>query len=225
MRQLREDVWVAPVAPGLWVHSTTRRQDDGSYLAATGMLMETKNGSVLFDTGWNIKQTEALLSWAQRDLHKPVSKAVITHWHKDKMGGIPLLVKRHIPVFANERSLPIAKKEKDPLPQVVSNLSKAPLRDASGYELFYPGPGHTSDNIVAYFPQQKVLYGGCFVKSTDASTMGYIKEASLSEWPTSVKRVQKTYPHIKIAVPGHGTIKGDGLQHTLTMLKKANAKR
>ena len=32
-------------------------------------------------------------------------------------------------------------------------------------EPFYPGPGHTEDNIVVYFRKRNLLFGGCLLKT------------------------------------------------------------
>ncbi len=32
-------------------------------------------------------------------------------------------------------------------------------------EVFYPGEGHSKDNITIWIPEYKVLFGGCFNKN------------------------------------------------------------
>ena len=57
---------------------------------------------------------------------------------------------------------------------------------------FYPGPGHTTDNIVISFPG--VLYGGCLIKSMEAKDLGFTGDAKLDAWPEAVRRVSQRYP-------------------------------
>ena len=97
--------------------------------------------------------------------------------------------------------------------KVVAELETKPKRDYAGFELFYPGAGHARDNIVVWFPQQKVLFGGCFIKSVTATNLVNIADAVLSEWTPAIKRLQKKYKNIRTVVPGHGTIQGDSLAH------------
>ena len=33
------------------------------------------------------------------------------------------------------------------------------------FQTYYGGQGHTPDNIVIWFDKEKILYGGCLVKS------------------------------------------------------------
>ena len=88
-------------------------------------------------------------------------------------------------------------------------------------ELAYLGGGHTVDNIVAWIPEKKILFGGCMVKSMRARNLGNITEADLDEWPKTLKRVKERYSNAEIAVPGHGRPDGIGLiDHTISLLKR-----
>ena len=86
--------------------------------------------------------------------------------------------------------------------------ASAPRTDASGFELFYPGAGHTADNVVAYFPAAGVLFGGCLVKSDTATTVGNVADADVDAWPQTVARVRARYPEVDRVVPGHGAVSG-----------------
>ena len=41
-------------------------------------------------------------------------------------------------------------------------------------EAFYPGPGHSPDNIVVWIPEARVLFGGCLVKSAGAKGLAAV---------------------------------------------------
>jgi len=91
---------------------------------------------------------------------------------------------------------------------------------------YFPGEGHTSDNIVAWLPNQQILHGGCFVKSVAADGMGYVGDANLSEWPNSIRRVMHTFGTAKIVIPGHDEWSDTkALQHTLDLLEKHAAEK
>jgi len=72
--------------------------------------------------------------------------------------------------------------------------------------VYYPGAGHTEDNIVVWLPKEKILFGGCLVKSLHAKHLGYTEDAVISEWPNSIQKIINRYPDIKLVVPGHGSI-------------------
>jgi metallo-beta-lactamase class B len=86
---------------------------------------------------------------------------------------------------------------------------------------YFPGAGHTSDNIVVWLPNQQILHGGCFVKSVSAFGLGYIGEANLSEWGNSVRRVIREFGTANLVIPGHDEwTDTKALDHTLQLLSK-----
>jgi metallo-beta-lactamase class B len=205
--RLSDDVQVTRVAPGLWMHVTWAPLADGTLYPANGMLLETADGSVLFDTGWNDAQTRALLAWAQRDLHRPVRRAYVTHAHNDRIGGVAALRRAGVPVAGLARTGEIARAQGVAAPDALPGLDAAPVREG-GYELFYPGPGHAPDNVVVWFPEQRVLFGGCLVKADTATTVGNVADADVPNWPRAVARVRQSYPAARLVVPGHGAPSG-----------------
>ena len=67
-------------------------------------------------------------------------------------------------------------------------------------QVFYPGPAHTPDNVVVYFPDRKLLFGGCMIIRWDQ--IGNRSDADLDSWPVSVKSLSQF--DVNILVPGHG---------------------
>ena len=68
---------------------------------------------------------------------------------------------------------------------------------------FYPGEAHTRDNIVTWIPAEATIFGGCMVKSIDASK-GNLADANVKAWPTTIRAIRSKYPSAKIIIPGHG---------------------
>jgi len=60
-----------------------------------------------------------------------------------------------------------------------------------------------TDNIVIWFEKDRILYGGCLVKSTEAIDLGYTKEANLAEWPKTIKKIQNKFGTPAYIIPGH----------------------
>ena len=80
---------------------------------------------------------------------------------------------------------------------------------------FYPGAGHTKDNIVVAIEPAHILFGGCLIKSAENSSMGNIADADVAAWKPSVENVQRWFPNPKWILPGHGEVGGSELyQHT-----------
>jgi metallo-beta-lactamase class B len=89
----------------------------------------------------------------------------------------------------------------------------------------YFGAGHTADNVVAWLPSQKILFGGCLIKSLDSQSLGNTADGDLQAYPTTLQKVLAAYNHATIVVPGHGDWGGpDLIEHTLKLAAGANAK-
>lgn len=92
------------------------------------------------------------------------------------------------------------------------------------FETFYPGEGHAPDNIVVWLEKEKILHGGCFVKSSEATDLGNIKESNLRAWPVSLEKTKKKFPKPAYIIPGHQDWTGTkSIDHTLELLKKTKA--
>lgn len=94
------------------------------------------------------------------------------------------------------------------------------------FSAFYPGEGHSKDNIVVWFTKARILYGGCFVKSTEAKDLGNLNDANPSAWPASIKKVKANFPSPLFIIPGHqGWASLESLDYTTELLKLHNKKR
>ena len=90
-------------------------------------------------------------------------------------------------------------------------------------ELAFLGGGHTVDNIVAWVPAKKILFGGCLIKSQNAKNLGNVEEADLINYPSTLKKVREKYSQAKIVVPGHGRPGGIELvDHTIELCNNKN---
>ncbi len=89
-------------------------------------------------------------------------------------------------------------------------------------EVYYPGAGHTVDNLVVWLPEKKLLFGGCLVRSLEWQSLGFIGDAVISQWADSISKLQSKYNNVEMVVPGHGAV-GDRsiLDHTFSLAKQA----
>lgn len=221
MQMLSPRVYVAELAPGLWVHTTVGTLGDGSLYAANGALLEEGTRSILFDTGWTPEEAGTLLHWARVTLRHPVYKAYVTHFHNDRLGGAAELEKRHIPVYASTLTIDLARETKMPIPDHPIDLPSSPTAVGRDAIIFYPGPGHTRDNLVVYFPAERVLYGGCFVKWDNAQSLGNLGDADVQAWPKSLKRMEDAFPEFKLVIPGHGPVGRNAVERTAKLLTQS----
>ncbi|HJW08345.1 MAG TPA: subclass B1 metallo-beta-lactamase [Holophagaceae bacterium] len=218
MQRIGPGLWVAPLAKGVWVTSFTHRLDKDTMYPANGLVVDAADGAMLVDPGWEPAQAKALLAWAQRTLTHPVRRAIITHSHEDRSAGIAVLAEAGIPSYGLARTRELLLQKRRAPVEALPDLETKPWRGAGGLEVRFPGPGHAPDNLVVWVPSAKVLYGGCLLKSTTAPGLGNLEDADLDQWPRTMHRVREAYPDVRIQVPGHGTVEGDAIAHTLELL-------
>ena len=82
------------------------------------------------------------------------------------------------------------------------------------------GEGHTRDNVVSYFLDEKVLFGGCLIKSLK-SGKGNLADANTAEWSNTVKTIKRQFKDVEMVIPGHGKPGGiELLDYTIEMFKE-----
>jgi metallo-beta-lactamase class B len=213
-----QELKVTRISEGVYVHTSFKELETGLF-PSNGLVIETSESVILIDTPWDIPQTKQLLKWIKENTGKPASHCVVTHSHDDRVSGIPLLAEGNTTIIAYRETAEKLAQLGYPKPKEFDG--ELELKTGSvRLNLFYPGEGHTSDNIVVWLPEQRILFGGCFVKSTDSKGLGNIADANLKAWPESIRNVQKKFSEPLIIVPGHqGWQSNQSLEHTLKLLK------
>ncbi|MGI6582764.1 MAG: MBL fold metallo-hydrolase [bacterium] len=132
-----------------------------SNLTFSAFIVQTQAGPVLIDTGF--QHTAAQL--AETIKHYNPDLLVITHFHGDHTGGLPL-VKSMLPDI-------VIAAHKDEVP----SLSFPVERKLENGEEVVPGlkvihvPGHTDGNIALLFGEEKALIAGDCIFGTEAGEL------------------------------------------------------
>ncbi len=208
---------VEPVGPDVWIHSTDHPIEGYGTIVSNGLLVDTVDGLVLVDTAWTDEKTVWLLDWAEKNVGEPVTDAIITHAHFDKMGGVRALHERGVKTWA----LPLTNRlaPANDLVPTTHTLSESQTFHQT-LEIFFPGPGHSPDNLVVYVPAERLLHGGCLIRPGGASNLGNTGDADISAWDTSVRAVQKRFPKARHILPSHGDLGGKRLlKHTIELVE------
>ncbi|GAB3194926.1 glyoxylase-like metal-dependent hydrolase (beta-lactamase superfamily II) [Pontibacter aydingkolensis] len=144
-----------------------------------------------------------------------------THWHEDKIGGMAAMQQQGVPVVTSKLTAILAVENGKGTPDITFATDTTFTVGGQRFEVYYPGGGHTLDNVVVYLPQQKILLGGCLVKDLQTNTLGYTGDADLGNWPTATRNVQQRFPKANVVVSSHGPW-GDktALSHTLDLLQQ-----
>ncbi|MBD2714139.1 subclass B1 metallo-beta-lactamase [Microvirga sp. STR05] len=211
---------VRRIAPDVFVHTSYRRYPGtAAPVPSNGLIISTSKGAVLLDTAWDPDQTLELLRWVADSLHQRVRLVVISHAHEDRLGGLAVLRANHINVYSTPLTAKRAAKLGFGTPTPAIKPYTVIKAGRTRLELFFPGAGHAPDNMVAWLPKQRVLFGGCLVKEAAAPNLGNIDEANLKQWPATVRKVAARYPKAETVVPGHGQWGSSNLlTHTLELL-------
>jgi glyoxylase-like metal-dependent hydrolase (beta-lactamase superfamily II) len=195
---------------------------DGKWFPANGLHIVTENGIILLDAPWTEDYTRILIDSLENKYHKKITFCIATHFHDDRTGGLEVLKAHGVKTWSSRQTLEWCKTKGEK--QADFTFEKDTVFDFGNIHLetFYPGAGHSPDNIVVWIPEKKILYGGCFVKSTEAENLGNLSDANVSEWKKGVEKVIKKFPHPAYIIPGHfGWENKKSLEYTLRLLKAA----
>ena len=204
---------------------TTYNTYQESQVPANGMYLLTDNGVVMFDTPWDTTQFQPLLDSIKLKHNKTVLMCFATHWHSDKTAGLEYYrqqgIKTYTTVLTDELSRKNNKKRAEFL---MANDTVFHIGQYL-FETYYPGQGHTLDNIVIWFKKEKILYGGCLIKGADAADLGYLDDGNLTAYAATLKKVRQKCREPKFIVIAHSDWKNiNSLKHSLIMAKELKKK-
>ena len=192
----------------------------GVKISANAMYVVTDKGAVLFDAPWDKTQFQPLLDSIKKKHNKNVVMVFATHSHDDRAGGLDFYRKKGIETYSGKLTDEILKNKKEPRAEFVIPNDTVFTVGQYKFEMYYPGKGHAPDNIVAWFGKEKILYGGCFIKSAEAKDLGYLGDADVKEWEKSIIKVQSKFKNPKYVIPGHdGGTTNKSISQTLRLVQ------
>ena len=220
---------VTPLNDKVYVH-TTYGLYQNEPVPSNGLIIKTNDGAVLVDTGWDTDSiadnTQQLIQWVKDNLHQPIRLCIATHAHGDRVGGTGALRRARVRVVSTPVTAKNSAKEGYPSPEGILPSDTTFTIGGEPIRCYFPGEGHTSDNIVVYLPNQRILHGGCLVKSVAAFGMGFLGDANLSQWGNTIRNVKAQFGTARIIVPGHEEWSdAKSLDHTLKLIDKYLATR
>jgi metallo-beta-lactamase class B len=230
LRQIRKDIFVIThVFP--W--------------PANSLIAEMANSDlVLVGSPYTPEATNEVLAWMTKHFGKRKIIAINTGYHVDNLGGNSALIEHGITVYGSDLTAQLLQERGEQTRQVLLGMLKG-IANARYYkaqaeipyvaptqlfpiaqglklsfgseqvEVYYPGPSQAPDKVVVYFPEKKVLFGGCMVLGGDQ--IGNTSDADLKNWPDAVRKLEQF--DAEIVVPGHGDRLDAGLiEHTIALL-------
>lgn len=211
-------LWLFLLASGANAQLDLTKISDSSYIFTTyqtykqarisshGLLKLTSTGVVMIDTPWDTTQFQPLLDSVKLKFNLPVVLVLSTHWHEDRTAGLDYYRKKGIATYSTYATKNLCAEHQFPQATYTFEGDTTFHIGNTVFETFYPGAGHSSDNIVVYFPADRLLVGGCFVKSAEAQDLGNLSDANIGMWRVAAKTLINKYPKVKTVIPGHQKI-------------------
>jgi metallo-beta-lactamase class B len=212
---------------------------------ANSLLIEMANSDlVMVGSTYTPEAMSSLLDWADARFGRRPITAINTGYHVDNLGGNAALVRRGVPIYGATETADLLQRRGERARKVVLDLitDKASsvyrahahmvllpptrlfvlpegLRLRFGNEevvVFWPGPSQAPDKVVVYFPERRLLFGGCMILGGDK--IGNVADADMSNWPGAVRALLRF--SADVVVPGHGErLDAQLVQHTLDLLQ------
>jgi metallo-beta-lactamase class B len=198
-----KDLIVTQITENSFIHTSFLQTNDFGNVPCNGLIVRNGNEAIVFDTPTNDKNSEELIKWIGETLLCKINAIIPTHFHDDCLGGLKAFDENEIPSYAYFKTIELVKANSFVVPKNGFRDSLIlKVGDENIIAKFF-GEGHTKDNVVGYFPGENVMFGGCLIKELDASK-GYLGDANVADWSSTVENVKRTYPDVKVVVPGHG---------------------
>jgi len=155
---------------------------------------------ILLDTGAGVDDYVPLFGryLDERGWSQP-SRVVLTHRHRDHLGGVPQLRERY-------RGLRVAKMiyRDEGLPENVENLADGARIEGDGATLIaIHTPGHASDHLCYYLEEEKAVFTGDVVLG-GSTTVIPAEDGDLLDYLNSLKRLQGL--DVQRIYPAHGPV-------------------
>lgn len=200
---------LVPLKPNLYV------VEDTYYAAENSMVYVGRDHVTVIGATWSPATAELLLAEIKKITPKPVTEVVLQNHDLDRTGGNATFRKIGAKLIAIAATRDLLAKEG--VQQIADTRKFAPdypdvpivlpdtivgndftLQDGAIRGLWL-GASHKPDDIFVWFPNEKVLYGGCALKPA----LGNLNGADLVEYPKTLNKLKALNLPIEIVVAGH----------------------
>ena len=215
-----ESLEIRQISDHVYQHTSFLQTESFGKVACNGMIVFDKNEAIIFDTPPDNKTSLELIKWVENGLNFKIKAIIPTHFHEDCLGGLEAFHQHKIPSYANNLTIKFATLNNSAIPiNGFDQIMQLKLGNKKVLAEFF-GEGHTKDNVIGYFPDEKILFGGCLIKESGANK-GNLADANINAWPLTVTKLKEKYPDVEIVIPGHGKIGGLELfDYTIKLFQK-----
>jgi metallo-beta-lactamase class B len=216
--RISDDLELIKISENAFLHVSFSESEVYGRFSSNGLIFINNGDAFLFDTPATNSLTRVLTDYLTDSLKLKIVGFVPNHWHSDCMGGLAYLKSIGIESWASQKTIDIANKMDLPLPAHGFSDSLILEIGDKTIECYYPGPGHSTDNIVVWIQSEKILFAGCMIKDMKSTGLGNTTDSDLAKWPVTIEKVISRFGNAKIVIPGHGQHGDAGLlKHTLAL--------
>ena len=170
----------------------------------TNTYLVGRRDPILIDTGAGVPDYMPLLEHylGERGWTQP-SRVILTHRHRDHLGGVPSLRAR----FKGLRVSKMRHRDAD-LPEPIEDLRAGETVHGDGATLMpVYTPGHASDHLCYYLVEEKALFTGDVILG-NSTTVIPADDGDLADYLDSLRRLQQM--EVRRIYPAHGPVIEDG---------------
>lgn len=207
--RINDDLQVARLTKNCYLYTAWADMGSWGRIGSNGLVVVSDGKALLIDSPTNESQTVELAWWFDKNMDVKLESFVPGHWHDDCVGGLPWLNRNGVKTYACDKTNHILTSKG--LQQAKESFTDSLTLTVGkmDIQLYFLGGGHATDNIVAWIPSDKILFGGCMLKGAQSTSIGNTSDAApLDEWLQTVERVEQTFPQAELIVPGHGEVGG-----------------
>ena len=179
-------------------------------VSCNGLVYVHDGEALIADTPSSDSLSQMLIDWLQQDMGLQITGIIPTHFHIDCLGGLDAFHQAGIRSYGSALTQKLAQGDSAAVPESIFDGQMTLKLGNQEAHVRFEGEGHTQDNVVVWIPEDKVLFGGCLVKSVGAGK-GNLADANVEAWPQTISRIKNQYPNLEHVIPGHGKAGGKEL--------------
>ena len=203
-----------------FIHISFLDTQDYGKVECNGMLVIDNKEAVVLETPVDDQVSEELINWIEKEHQATINAVIVHHFHVDCLGGLKAFHQRNIPSYSHEMTIELAGQRGNELPLLSIEQGQQTLVGDHIISSHYFGPAHTEDNIVSYYENENILFGGCMIKSLGAKE-GNLADANVPEWSQTLAKLKTELSEIQLVIPGHGKEGGSELlDYTIKLFGK-----
>ena len=220
---INENIRLIEIEKNFYIHESFTYSPQYGRFPSNGLLVIKNGKALMIDTPFTNEETKIIYDFLKENMQTTITNFIGGHYHADCIGGMEYLKSKGVHTILNDLTNTFCIEQNLPTPDKTFTKNYEFKFEDIELECRFFGGGHSADNIIVYFPNERILFGGCLIKEARARNIGNTNDAVLTEWAGTVEKTIKEYPDVEIVIPGHGAYGGANLlSHTINIINNYN---